>query len=69
MKLAELIQTRTVIGTILMILAYLTDPTTLAALGNIVAIPAWVPVVLGVVGGLLTAIGVRAAIEKSGPTS
>jgi len=68
MDFKDLLQTKTVIGTILLILAYLTDPNTLAALGAIVTIPAWVTPLLTVVGGLLTAIGVRSAIQKSGPT-
>lgn len=66
MTIADLLQSKTIWGTLLLILSYLTDPGVVAQLSFV---PAWAHTLLVVVGGLLTAIGVRAAIQKSGPTS
>jgi len=67
MNFTDLLKTKTIGGTILLLLAFLTDPATLAKLGEAFALPAWVSVVLTLAGGFLTMVGVRDAIQKNGP--
>jgi len=60
----DLLKSKTIWGTVLLILSYLAEPGVLDGL----QLPSIVHKVLVVIGGLLTAIGVRTAIAKSGPT-
>ncbi len=57
----NLLKTRTVLGAVLAVIGYLAQPEVLAVL------PAKVASVVTAIGLVLSAIGVRAAIEKSGP--
>ena len=68
MSITDLLKTKTILGTILLLLSYVTEPSTLAKLGEAISLPPWVSVVLTLVGGFLTMVGVRDAIQKNGPT-
>ena len=57
----NLLKTRTVLGAILSVFGYLNQAEVLAVL------PEKVAAIVTAVGLVLSAIGVRAAIEKSGP--
>lgn len=58
----NLLKTRTVLGAILSVFGYLNQAEVLAVL------PEKVAAIVTAVGLVLSAIGVRAAIEKSGPS-
>jgi mannose/fructose/N-acetylgalactosamine-specific phosphotransferase system component IIC len=62
MDLTALLKSRTIWGTVLLVLAYLTDPTQITQLAFL---PSWLHNALTVVGMILTAVGVRSAIHKS----
>ncbi len=56
-----LLKTRSVLGVILAVIGYLAQPEVLAVL------PAKVASIVTAIGLVVSAIGLRAAIEKSGP--